>query len=149
MPQYVTGVQAVMRTFKTATANVNRTIKDSLERCGGVVLRKANFYVPKDTLALMNSGRVVTTGRAFGAKSAVIYGLGTTEDVGLMMAAGGSSGVDYALYVHEDLTKQHAEPTCAKFLERAERETRGTCVSILRRDLNAAIEFAKDGKGVP
>lgn len=124
-----------------ATVEDARKIDDGLERCAGVVLRKALKYVPVDTRDLYNSGRVEGNGKpGFGARWYVMFGgvWGFVRD----------GWVHYALYVHEDLSVSHAPPTCAKFLERAAREVRGTCTSILRRVFKNETVLTKDGEVV-
>jgi hypothetical protein len=92
-------------------------INEGLEKCGHVILRKSNFYCPIETGELRASGKVVTVGKGLNAKSTVEY------------------FAPYALPVHEILAARHAPPTTAKFLERAVRETRGTCTALLGRQL--------------
>jgi hypothetical protein len=121
------GLEACIKAIGKAKADVGKTIAESLEKCGQVVLKKAKYYVPKDTRALELSGQVVVTGKGLGTKVLVTF------------------GTDYAVPVHERLDLKHAEPTCAKYLERAVRETRGTCASIVRRDLQAGVNITKGG----
>lgn len=69
---------------------------------------KAKVYVPKDTLALLESAYLVKNGSP--RKPRVEMGF----------ARGGKPY--YAMYVHEILTYKHAAPTRAKFLESAVKE---------------------------
>ncbi len=125
MPVTVTGVDRTIRAIGRASVLDAVKIQDGLQKCGGVILRKSYQYVPLDTGALMRSGRVETNGKpGFAARVAVVYG-DTVEAY-------------YAVYVHEDLVRTYRNPPRgAKFLERAVRETRGTCASILRRTMGA------------
>lgn len=68
----------------------------------------AEYYTPKDTHALVNSAYLVEN--SFRGKPRVELGF----------ARGGHP--HYAAYVHENLAMGHAEPTSAKFLERAMKE---------------------------
>lgn len=83
-------------------ANMGGVLLDGLER----ILDYSKELCPKDTGKLVESGYVATSkiGRNMIA-----------AEVGY--AKGGHP--DYALIVHEDLTKHHEEPTQAKFLEDA------------------------------
>jgi hypothetical protein len=130
----ITGVDRVLRAGQKTSALDAIKVRDGLAKCAGVILRKSYQYVPIDTGALMRSGRVEDNGKpGMGARFAVVYG-GTPEAY-------------YAVYVHEDLTRAYRNPPRgAKFLERAVRETRGTCASIMRRTLY--VERGKTIDGV-
>lgn len=127
----VTGVDRVLSALRTKVANTGINIDEGLRKCAGVVLRKSYQYVPVETGALKASGRISDNGKkGFATQVKVEYG---------------GPGAFYALYVHEDLTKFHEPPTCAKFLERAVRETRGTCAAILKRTMQAGRGKTLDG----
>lgn len=121
----VTGIQAVIRAIGKARKKDAIKIAEGLEKSGHVILRKSQKYVPVETGALKASGQVITTGRGMGARTTVVYG---------------SQVAFYALYVHEDLTKRHTAPTCAKYLERAVREVRGTIASIVARQIESSMQ---------
>ena len=125
MPVTVTGVDRTLRAIGRASTQDAIKIQDGLKKCGGVILRKSHQYVPLDTGRLRASGRVETNEKeGFASRVVVVYG-GTVEAY-------------YAVYVHEDLVRTYRNPPRgAKFLERAVRETRGTCASILRRTMGA------------
>lgn len=116
----ITGVEETIRAIGKARSEDAIRIADGLEKCGDVILRKALYYCPVDKGPLRESGKKEVSGSGFGAKVNVSFG---------------GEGAPYALYVHEDLEAQHAAPTCAKWLSRATRETRGTCTSIMKRSL--------------
>lgn len=123
----VNGVQSVLRMFGKAKSEAAPKIIEAIDRCSAVVLKKALVYVPRDTGALAQSGKVVkATGVGYGARGGVVFGGGE---------------VDYAVPVHENMEKTHAEPTCAKFLERAARESRGACANIHKRTMEDKIEL--------
>lgn len=128
---HITGVHQVMRAIGKAKVEDARKIDDALTRICGVVLRKAIPYTPIETGALRESGRIEVTGKGFAARGEVVFGGPTAH---------------YALYVHEDMTKKHVEPTQAKFLERAARETRGTAASILQRTMLSGTYREYDGE---
>lgn len=130
MSKSVTGVEAIVRAIGKATSETAIKIDEGLQKCGAVILKKALYYCPVDTEALRKSGRVEVTGKGFGAKVSIVFGGDTAP---------------YSLYVHENLEANHAAPTCAKFLERAVRETRGTCTSIIKRTLAGSFTAHVDG----
>ena len=130
----ITGVQETIKAFGAASVEDARRIDEGLLACAHVVLRKALKYVPKDTHALEKTGQVQVEGRGFGARASVVFG---GEDA------------PYALWVHEILDHYHEPPTCAKFLERAARETRGTQTSILRRKIVGRTDAIVDGEVEP
>lgn len=118
----VTGVQTAIRAISKARTEAAIRIVDGIDKCCDSALKKARFYVPKDTMALHDSGRKEVTGSGMGAKGRVIFG---------------GPSAPYAIYVHEIQENQHAPPTCAKFLERAVRELRGTMSNIMKREIIA------------
>lgn len=69
-----------------------------------IIFNQSQELVPVDTGRLRGSGRV------------------TIERVPTGFSATISYSTDYAIYVHEDLTKAHRFPTQAKFLEQPARE---------------------------
>jgi hypothetical protein len=128
----IDGVEATVRAIGKAAVVMERSIVEGLQKCGQTILKKSQTYVPVETGALKASGKVETTGKGFGARVFVRYG--------------GSSSprtADYAPFVHENMEKYHKPPTQAKFLERAVRETRGTCASIMRRTLESGVKTVK------
>lgn len=61
-----------------------------------LVLKESQILVPKDTLALMRSGKIRTVG---GKDIFITY------------------NTSYAMRVHEDMMMKHTAPTSAKYLE--------------------------------
>lgn len=113
------GVQTAIRGLDKAIRTTAPRIQDGINRCLFAVLKKSRYYVPKDTHALEKSATVVPAqGVGYGARGYVQYG---------------GAGVGYAVRVHEDMEMKHAPPTCAKFLERAVRELKGTMTQIMGR----------------
>lgn len=129
----VTGVSSVHKIVGRHKSELGIRLADAMEKCGGVIGRKGDYYCPKDTLALVNSRQIIVTGAGLNTVVQVTYG---------------SEEAYYALWVHEDLDKYHEPPTQAKWLERAVRETRGTCKSIVKRELSGGVRFSKDGEEV-
>jgi hypothetical protein len=131
MKATVTGVDRVLRAIGKARTQDAINIDQGLKKCAKVILNKAMTVVPRETGALAASHRIVGNDKqGFAARYAV--------------EAGGPSAY-YALYVHEDLTKHHAPPTMAKWLEYAVRMTRGTCSAILKRTMGAERGKTIDG----
>lgn len=86
--------------------------------------KQSQIYCPKDTLALVQSGkitktpgRVTRTGRERKASVSITYGSNLLPY--------------YAVFVHEILKYKHAPPTRAKFLESALREKMNTIEAAL------------------
>jgi hypothetical protein len=79
------------------------------------VYRESQKLVPVDTSALRRSGHVDYTGTGFETEAVVVY------------------DTPYAIYVHEDLSKWHAPPTSAKFIERPIREQRNEIQQVIRK----------------
>jgi hypothetical protein len=118
----ITGVQQVLRAIGKAKKETGESIESGLRGAAEIVLKKALQYVPRDTQALAASGKIVTTGRGVGTKVNVEFGGDTAP---------------YGLYVHEDMSAYHSPPTCAKFLEKAVRETRGPQKKRVQREIEA------------
>lgn len=130
----VTGVEQMIRALDKLKDEKTKKILPALRSAAGVVYRKSQGYVPVDKGPLKASGRIEDNGKqGNGAQVRVLYG---------------GDSAPYALYVHEDLEAHHAPPTCAKFLERAYRETRGTQTSIVMRELKSETVYTKNGREV-
>lgn len=117
-----TTVMQITRAISKIRRDTEIKIADALEKAGEIILQKSQIYVPRETGALANSGRVEVEGQGFGARSRVLYG---------------GDSAPYAVYVHENLEAQHKPPTCAKFLERAAREVGGTIAHVVARELDS------------
>lgn len=132
-PEYITGIEAVTKVIGKAVKETNMKIAEGIERASHIILKKALFYAPIDTGALRASGRVETTGTGKGSRSKVIFG-GTRETY-------------YALYVHENLEAAHNAPTCAKFLEKAARETAGSVATSIMHSLGGRSKMESSLEG--
>lgn len=111
-------LENVFRALEKTKNNDGRNIRIALTRCAEIVLARSQGYVPVDTGRLKASGKVVSnTSQGLHTRVAVVY------------------EAPYAIYVHERTDIPHKPPTCAKYLERAARELRGTCMSLVRRQL--------------
>jgi hypothetical protein len=83
-------------------------------------LRRADYYVPKKTGQLAASGRTeFHPGVGLNCEGEVVYG---------------GDAAPHAFVVHER-PATHAPPTRSHYLSAAVNDTRGTCVSVLRRQM--------------
>jgi hypothetical protein len=83
------------------------SMRAGLERGGQIILDKARYYCPVETGRLRTHSFVTVE---------------QLDDQSGRVAI--TFDMAYAVYVHEDVSATHASPTCAKFLERAVRETK-------------------------
>lgn len=114
----LTGVSTTLKAIGKAKKEKAIKVDEGLEKCAHVILKKSQYYCPVATGKLKASGKVETNGKSgMGARSSVVY-----DD-------------PKAVFVHERIELKHASPTSAKFLEKAVRETRGTCGNIMKREL--------------
>lgn len=97
-----------------------QAVEAGLQESADRTLDLALHYCPIDTEALRASGVVTQIGSGFDTVMNIRFG---NEDV------------YYAIWVHEDLTKRHEFPTCAKFLERAIREQHGGTAEMISRTM--------------
>lgn len=95
----------------------------------------SDYYCPKDTHKLVESRYLVAT--SFRGKPRVELGY----------ARGGNPF--YAAIVHERLDMRHAEPTCAKFLQRALQEDLGNIQDRIASGYRGAMASVakKSGRG--
>lgn len=151
---------------KTVSAMNGMMVRDleSLRRgvraAAQIALDASRIYVPVDTTALRSTGHIEeerTGGNEF--RAAVVYGgqsvvsrpddrppskfvdRSRIPDVSMLPQINPADViyVDYAVFVHEDLSKNHLPPTCAKFLERAVRENEAA--------MSRAVGFAFQREG--
>lgn len=121
MPVKVEGLQRCLTAFQKTREGDSGNIAIGIQKALAVIGRKADYYCPVEYGDLRASKKEEVTGKGFGAKGIITY------------------TAPYAIPVHENLDATHAEPTCAKWLERAARETKGTQTSILHRQ----VKFGK------
>jgi hypothetical protein len=119
----IQGVSRLLQVFENRRKQAPLELREKLHDAGDVILAKALYYVPKDTLALAKSGRVSVAGDAVTDKMEVTVEFGGDVD---------GTVLDYVVFVHEDMEAYHAPPTCAKFLTRAYRETKAEVAKIIR-----------------
>lgn len=112
----VFGLQGCLKALQKMKKQDTINIRIGIEKCLETIGKKADHYVPKDTLLLMKSRRNMVTGN----------GLATTGTIDYLAS--------YAMPVHE-LPVYHAPPTCHKWLMRAMRESKGTCTNIMKRQI--------------
>lgn len=134
-PVQVTGVDAVLKAIGRAKVKVPPKVHDALVRAAYVVLSKAKYYCPVETGNLVATGQVLSVKRTgLNSESRVVFG---------------GHQAPYALWVHEHVWKKHKPPTCAKFLERAYREVRGTIGNMVKRELQVGTKRFIEGEEVP
>lgn len=106
--------------MKKMKTHDGRNLAAGIRSCLRVILRRALVLVPVDTKALYATGRQeFDPGVGLNAKGRVEFG---------------GPGAPYAFIVHER-PAAHAPPTKSHYLSGAVNDTRGTCVSILRRQM--------------
>lgn len=118
----ITGMDLTFAAMGKAWSEDAPKIADGLRLCAEKVFSVSQYYCPLDRGPLRASGRIVTTGSGLNASTTIEYG---------------GDSAPYAMWVHEDLTKHHDAPTCAKWLERAYLETENDCLAIMKRSLFA------------
>lgn len=95
-----------------------------LRQCGKLIFDESQVLVPKDTLALMKSGKVDVEGTGFFASLAVSYGGDTAP---------------YAFMVHYDPTMYHTPPEQDHYLSDAIRVTKQQCMDVLNRTMRSGV----------
>lgn len=123
MPLEFQSVEKVLRVFKKMEEGDAINIAEGIHKCNRVVLEKARFYCPVLSGRLWLSGHAEVTGRGMGTRGSVEFG---------------GDDAPYAVPVHERTDVYHIPPTCAKFLERAARESRGTMTALMKRQLGVS-----------
>lgn len=113
----VENLEGCIRALKKMTKQDTINIRDGVDKCLDIILRKSNYYCPVETGELRASGKKEITGTGLGTEGKVVY------------------TAPHAIPVHEIIEAFHASPTCAKFLERAMRESKGTCTNVMKRQI--------------
>lgn len=119
----ITGIDATIRAGRKMKSHDGRNLKKGVETCLRIIKRRADYLVPKDTLALLNSGDMV-----------VVPGVGLNVE-GMVMYGGPAA--PHAFVVHERTDAYHAPPTRDHYLTAAVNDTRGSCTAALRRQMTA------------
>ena len=104
-----TGTQRVNKGYKGSTKKALDGVEKATKHQIKAVFKASQFLCPVDTTSLKQSGRVTTYRYKRAVSSWIRYGGLTPGPYGF---------VEYAVYVHEDLTKKHKPPTQAKFVEK-------------------------------
>jgi hypothetical protein len=122
---WIDGVGRTIQAMQKMKNHDGRNLATGIDSCLDVILKKARTYVPYFTGALYATGRKeFQPGVGLNVK-------GTVEFGGPM--------APYAFVVHER-PAYHAPPTRAFYLSAAVNDTRGTCVSILRRQMKVTLK---------
>lgn len=114
MASKLQGAEFVFRDLKRVRLFTRAKAKKITHDFAEKVLVRSRYYVPKDTLALLDSSHLEETQAWFGYTSAVVY------------------ETHYAVYVHENPVPYHAPPTQFKYVDRA------------YQDVRAEYDFAKE-----
>lgn len=100
----VVGLDEAIRKFEKAKEEVSDNVDDRVHDTMKDVFEETQRRVPKESLALMRSGRIE---RDDDGSESIVYGNSEVEGV----------GVYYAAAVHEILDAKHAAPTGPKYVE--------------------------------
>lgn len=101
----VTGFDEAIRKFEEAKDKIDENIDKRVHDVMKDVFAETQRRVPKETMALMRSGRIEKDDET--GKESIVYGNSEVEGV----------GVYYAAAVHEILDAKHAPPTGPKYVE--------------------------------
>ncbi len=126
----ITGVKEFGRAKEKMVKEDTIRIADGLVECGNEIFMMSDQLVPKDTLALEQSARIVVSGKGMFADVTVEYG---------------GPDAPYAWIDHEDLIAHHEPPTQAKYLSHAVELTKAKCQQILRRRFVSTTMPVKPG----
>jgi hypothetical protein len=128
-------VKRVMRNLDVSPDATFQGMSDASDFGIDMIFEQSQRLVPKETTALMQSGRVIKRNYKYKVTRTIRYG-----------GARGSNGRipgEYVVYVHEDLTKYHKAPTKAKFVEipwrNYQRKYGGQLSKSIQARLRAAI----------
>lgn len=116
----VENVGRAVQGMKKMKSHDGRNLSKGIQSCLKIIYNRSQVLVPRKTHLLASTGRTeFTPGVGLNASGEVAYGGGAAP---------------YAFVVHE-VPAAHAPPTQAYYLSAAVNDTRGTCVSILRRQM--------------
>jgi hypothetical protein len=115
----VTGVSNVIRNLKKANVKIGNGLSKGLKRGGLFLQRESQLIVPVDLGILNKTANTVNIGgEGFATDIVVHYG----------------DGVNYAIFVHEDLEARHKPGKTAKYLEKPAREKRREILNIISEE---------------
>lgn len=129
------GFQASLRKMQEVGKRMSVVQRVALGQLAVKTLELAQVYVPKDTLVLTKSARLEGDGGSVAYSNRLgdwVNKQGEGSVTGLAASFTISYNTFYAVYVHEMLNLKHDPPTCAKYLERAVRETLSEADEIIR-----------------
>lgn len=118
------GVEKVILNFERSNGAVHNGARAGIKALRDRVWDDSQKWVPVETTALKKSGfkgPIVSKGNKVSAS--ISYG----------------AGLDYAVYVHEDLQAKHKSPTSAKWLERAYVGSRAYGPPVFSAEVRAAL----------
>lgn len=112
------GVEAIIKALRRKRKEHAKGMQVGLKKAGLFLQRESQKIVPIDTGALRNSANTRAEGEGLSTVVYVTYGM------------------DYAIYVHEDLQAAHAPGKQAKYLEQPAREKRAEMREIVRKEID-------------
>jgi len=118
------GLDRVMGWFVRRNRSDAGRVEKLLSDIAAQVYHESQILVPLDKGPLRASGRIEKEGTGLSAVYFVLYG---------------SDAAKYAVYVHEDLTKAHKAPTCAKFVTKAMAKVRRRVPVLARAAFRSRI----------
>ncbi len=122
----VRGVDKALARLARIDPRARQALKAALYMEGENIMGESKRQVPVDTSNLKNSGHVEPPKESGGL-------------ISVTLGYGGPSA-PYAVYVHEDLTKRHAPPTKAKYLEDPANEAAKGLTERVGRRVRDAVE---------
>jgi hypothetical protein len=115
----VRGIAALIKKIEQHKAKIAKGLERGLTKAGLWLLRESMKVVPVDTSALKNSAPNVTRKEGSGFNTVFIVGY----------------GMDYAVYVHENINARHKPGKMAKFLEIPARYGRDDMAELVMEEL--------------
>lgn len=113
----VENLELAIQAIRNGKKKFEGTIESMLRKAATIIYNESQKQVPVDTGDLKKSGKVVVTGKGFGARAFVVY------------------DAKYAVWVHENLEAYHEPPTKARYLADAAKKMRGTITNMMKGQL--------------
>lgn len=117
MPIRIEGYEKTIKAMRSKDGRVDKNVQEGITKCVDMVFDRSQKYVPVDTAELKRSAKKEVKGKGISTQGKVSY------------------NAPHAYIVHERTEVAHRAPTCAKYLERAVRELRGSMTAMMKRQL--------------
>lgn len=135
------GLERYMRAIGKRKGQFAAGFERGLRKAAERLFELTQFYVPVDTGALRDSGRVVVTGRGFRTEVKIVYGDETVHYAGEVhenppevATHGDEFNTKHAEEIRLGLEKMRRPQECFKFVERPMRESRQELADIIRQE---------------